>query len=308
MSRILVTGGAGFIGSHLVDALIQKGHAVQVIDDLSSGKRKNLQSSAKLHKLDIRSLKLSTIVKKIRPQIVFHLAAQKNVRTSIEDPIFDAKVNVLGTLNLLEACVDAKVKRFIFSSTGGAIYGDYQPIPTPESAQERPEAPYGIAKLAIDKYLEFYEQVKKLSSLSLRYANVYGPRQDPKGEAGVVAIFAQQLLRGQPLWVNGHGRQTRDYVYVADVVNANLAAMRSNVNGQVNIGTGRQTSVNALAVAIMKAAKMKAKVKHRLALPGEVMKSALDWKKAKKQLKWTPEVRLDQGLVQTWEWAENYLA
>lgn len=308
MARVLVTGGAGFIGSHLVDALVGQKHQVLVIDNLSTGKRSNVPRSVSFSRSDIRSPRLKASFQKFRPQFVFHLAAQKNVRMSVEDPLFDAEVNINGSLNVIELSRRYGVKKFIFSSTGGALYGDGVQLPTPETVPPRPESPYGIAKFTVEQYLKFYQQVYGLASVSLRYANVYGPRQDPKGEAGVVAIFAQRILRGQPLEINGHGRQTRDYVFVGDVVRANMMAMRNTrVVGEINIGTGKQISVNDLAKSMIKIAGVKVMLVHRLAIAGEVMKSALLWQAAKKQFKWQPEVAMEKGLRMTWVWAKEAL-
>jgi UDP-glucose 4-epimerase len=308
MAKTLVTGGAGFIGSHVVDALIRRGHHVAVIDDLSVGRRANVHGRAKLHVLDIRSPRLGSFVRRLRPSYVFHLAAQKNVRTSIDDPIFDADVNILGSLNLIKACVAAKVKRFIFSSTGGAMYGKTQYLPTPETVPPRPEAPYGIAKITIERYLDFFRIVFGLSSVSLRYGNVYGPRQDPEGEAGVIAIFAQRLFQRKPVLINGHGRQTRDYVFVSDVVQANIAALFSRRTGPINIGTGRQVSVNELARQFIRMAKRHVPIHHRPAIAGEVLHSALDVGLAKQTLRWHPRIPLSVGLRQTWLWAEEVMS
>lgn len=308
MARVLVTGGAGFIGSHLVDALLTTKHSITVIDDLSTGNRKNVSNGVELIREDIRSERMKDVFRDVRPEFVFHLAAQKNVRTSVEDPLFDADVNIAGSLNIIEQSRRFGIKKFIFSSTGGAIYGDGVRLPTPETALPRPESPYGIAKFTIEQYLNFYRKHLQLNSVALRYANVYGPRQDPKGEAGVVAIFAQKLLRDEGLVVNGHGRQTRDYVYVGDVVAANIAAMKKQkAVGEINIGTGKQTSVNGLAIGLMKVSGVKVPVKHGRALVGEVMKSSLSWKLAHKQLHWKPDVQLEQGLRHTWEWAQEAL-
>lgn len=305
MARILVTGGAGFIGSHIVDALVGFRHRVTVVDDLSSGRREHVPEGVELVREDIRSPRMKDVFRDFQPEYVFHLAAQKNVRTSVENPLLDADVNIAGSLNVIEQSRRFTVKKFIFSSTGGAIYGDGVRLPTPETALPQPESPYGIAKYTIEQYLRFYRHYLKLNSIALRYANVYGPRQDPKGEAGVIAIFAERLLAGSPLQINGHGRQTRDYVYVADVVRANILAMKNmKTTGELNIGTGRPTSVNSLATNFMKISGQRVSMSHRRALTGEVMKSALSAKLAKKLLRWTPEVTLTEGLQKTWDWAQ----
>lgn len=300
MNRIIVTGGAGFIGSHLVDALIARRHLVTIVDDLSTGRRQNVPPGVELVQADIRSPRMKDVFRDFRPQYVFHLAAQKNVRTSIEDPVFDADVNISGSLNIIEQCRRFGVKKIIFSSTGGALYGDGVKLPTPEKTPPKPESPYGIAKYTIEQYLRFYRANFGLRSVSLRYANVYGPRQDPAGEAGVVAIFAQQLQAGLPLAINGDGKQTRDYVYVSDVVNANLLALRSAVQGEINIGTGAQTSVNKIAKLMIIASGKNSRLVHRRGIPGEVKRSALDAKLAQRYMKWRPEVKLLAGIQMTW--------
>jgi len=284
--KVLITGGAGFIGSHLADKLVKNRHNVSIIDNLSTGKKENINLKTRFYKLDILSPKISHIFEKEKPEIVFHLAAQKNVRRSLEDPVKDAKTNILGTLNLLRHC--QKVKKFIFASSGGAIYGNAKIIPTPEGYPANPLSPYGVAKLAIEKYLK----ALNINYVALRYANVYGPRQDAKGEAGVIAIFIDKIKDNQSPIIFGTGEQTRDYVYVSDVVSANIKAMQKNVFGEFNIGTSQETSVNKL----LKMLAHKAQAKHAKAVLGEVQRSCLDIKKAKQMLGWEPRVSLKQGL------------
>ena len=304
MPKILVTGGAGFIGSHLVDELIKKNHQVIVVDDLSTGKKENLNPQAKFYKLKIQDRKLSLIFKKEKLEIVCHLAAQMNVRRSIADPIFDAQSNIIGSLNLLENCVKYKIKKFIFISTGGAIYGDRVKIPTLETEKEQPISPYGIAKLAIEKYLYYYSNQHRLPYTILRLANIYGPRQNHLGEAGVVAVFCNQLITKKPLWVNG-GEQTRDFVYAADVVSAVTKALPKKVQGIFNIATGKQTNIDNLAKKIIQIANTKVPVKHRPYIPGEQMKSCLSSNKIKHDLNWQPKYDLERGLKETWDWFQN---
>lgn len=300
--KILVTGGAGFIGSHTVDALIARGQKVAVVDDLSSGFRRNLNPKAKFYCLNIQSPKIWGIFKKEKFSAVYHFAAQKDVRKSVADPRFDAQSNILGSLNLLEAAVKTEVKKFIFASTGGAIYGEAKKIPTPENYLEQPVSPYGIAKLAIEKYLYYYRLIHQLDYVALRYANVYGPRQDPFGEAGVVAIFSQRLLTGQQPVINGTGKQTRDYINIADVVKANLLVLKPAKSSIYNIGTGKEISVNQLLKKMLALGKFNQRPKFGPAKEGEQKRSALEIRKAKKELNWQPEITLEQGLKLTINW------
>ncbi|NMC51687.1 NAD-dependent epimerase/dehydratase family protein [Candidatus Kuenenbacteria bacterium] len=302
---ILVTGGAGFIGSHLVDKLIKEKHRVIVVDDLSTGKKINLNKRAKFYRLDIQDKKLEQIFKKEKPQVVYHLAAQMNVRKSIADPIFDAKTNIVGVLNLLENCVKYHVKKFVFISTGGAIYGDGVKIPTPETATEAPISPYGIAKLATEKYLHYYRHQYGLNYTVLRLANIYGPRQNYLGEAGVVAIFCHQLKNNQPTFINGPGQQTRDFVFVADVVAAALKALKDKKPNIYNIATSKENNINQLASALQKVSGVKTPIEHRSAIKGEQMRSCLNYQKIKKHLGWSPKYDLEKGLRETWQWFQK---
>jgi len=300
--KILVTGGAGFIGSNLVDALIETGHQVLVVDNLSTGLKENLNSQAKFFELDIQDEKLSDIFAAEKPEVVFHLAAQIDVRKSVDDPVSDAKANILGSINLLENCKKNGVKKIVFSSTGGAIYGDAEVIPTPETYEQKPISPYGIAKLSIEKYLYYYHQVFGLPYIVLRYANVYGPRQNSKGEAGVVAIFCDKLLSGNQPVINGEGLQTRDYVYVADVVAANLAALNSDKVDTYNVGTGKETNVNEIAALIKEGLGTELDFAHGPAKAGEQRKSCLDYSKIKQELDWLPKTMLSEGIKATTNW------
>ncbi len=294
--KILVTGGAGFIGSHLVDRHVAKGHQVVVVDNLVSGRQELVNPAAKLYLTDIRSPRLAAVFEAERPEVVNHHAAQAEVRRSVVDPVFDASVNVLGALNLLSCCRRFGVGRVIYASTGGAVYGDTPVLPTPEDHPPRPASPYGISKLAVEHYLACWGALYGISGLALRYANVYGPRQNPLGEAGVVAIFAHRLLRGEPAIINGDGRQTRDYVYVGDVVEANLRALEQpEVTGAINIGTGVETSVLGLFHRLQAVAGG-GEARHGPPKPGEQRRSALDITLAKRLLGWTPRVALDEGL------------
>ena len=297
--KVLVTGGAGFIGSHVVDRLVQEGHEVVVVDNLSTGKRRNLNRAARFFKLDIQSWRLERVFRNERPNIVMHLAAQMDLRKSVEDPIFDAQINVLGMLNMLQQAVRHGVRKVVFSSSGGAIYGEQEIYPAPETHITRPLSPYGISKLCGEQYLSYYQRVSGLQIVNLRYANVYGPRQDPDGEAGVVAIFIQKLLNNEQAIVNGNGRQTRDFVYVEDVVEANLAVMGQEVQGTYNVGTGEETSINDLLRILIAHTGSTCKEVHGPAKNGEQARSVIDPIKLRQELSWDPKTELSEGLKRT---------
>lgn len=297
--RILVTGGAGFIGSHIVDRYINEGNEVIIIDDLSTGKKENINPQARFHHIDIRDKGMEAIFEKERPEIVNHHAAQMDVRRSTENPAFDADVNIIGTINLLENSVKYGVKRFIFASSGGAIYGEQKDFPAGEEHQQFPLSPYGVSKLAGEKYIHYYSKNFGLRYIALRYSNVYGPRQNPEGEAGVVAIFIGRLLKGKEPVINGDGEQTRDYVYVDDVVEANISATRSETEGSFNIGTGIETSVNKILSNLIDITKVDIKGIHGPPKKGEQRISVLDCSKAIKSLGWKPKVTLEDGLRRT---------
>lgn len=297
--RILVTGGAGFIGSHVADACVAAGHEVMVLDNLSSGRKENVPPAARFVLCDVSSDTAEEAVRTFRPEVVSHHAAQIDVRTSVADPLFDARVNILGTLHLLEACRKHGVRKFLFASSGGAGYGEQETFPADESHPVRPVSPYGAAKMAAELYLHYYRAQHGLAWTSLRYGNVYGPRQDPHGEAGVVAIFSERLLRGQTAIIYGDGEQTRDYVYVADVVRANLLALERGDGTALNIGTGIETSVNTLFRALRSLAGSEQKEIHAPAKPGEQRRSCLENRMASYELGWYPETSLDEGLART---------
>jgi len=299
--RVLVTGGAGFIGSHIVDRLVQEGHKVSVIDNLSSGKTENLNREAEFYKLDIENPRIEKVIKKEKPEVICHLAAQMDVRRSVADPAFDAKTNIIGMINLLEFAVRHGARKVLFSSTGGAIYGEGGPYPTTEDHKASPVSPYGISKLTGEHYLYYYQVMYGLNYVSLRYANVYGPRQDPFGEAGVVAIFTKKMLRNEQPLINGNGMQTRDYVYVDDVVDAVMRAMENNVNDIFNVGTGIETSVNDLFRLLSELTGSNVREMHGAAKKGEQMRSCLSYDKIKKTMEWEPSVPLRTGLANTVE-------
>jgi UDP-glucose 4-epimerase len=296
--RAVVTGGAGFIGSHVVDALLARGDEVQVVDDLSKGKRANVPAGAELHELDIRG-DLAEVFEAASPDVCFHLAAQADVRVSVERPDFDADVNVLGTLQVLEAARRHGTK-VVFSSTGGAIYGECDG-PADEEHPRNPLSPYGVSKLAAEEYISAYSRLYGSAHVSLRYGNVYGPRQDPHGEAGVVAIFMNRLREGGTPSIFGDGTQTRDYVYVGDVVDVTLAAA-AHVGGVLNVGTGVETSVLDLYERIQPATGIERAAEFADPRPGELQRSVLDASRARNELGWTPQRSLDDGLAATWAW------
>ena len=299
--KIVVTGGAGFIGSHVCDEFVGHGHEVVALDNLSSGKKENLDPKVRLVVADIRAPDAAALIERERPDVVCHLAAQMDVRRSVEDPRFDAESNILGMLNLLEASRKAGVKKVIFSSTGGAIYGEQDVFPAREDHPTRPVSPYGVSKASGELYLGYYRAQYGLKSVALRYANVYGPRQNPHGEAGVVAIFSERLLDGRTCTIFGDGKQSRDFVYVKDVARANLAALGSEFVGPINIGTGIETDVNRLYALLAKAADVAAPAEHAPKKPGEQMRSVIDNARAKEILGWKPEVALEAGLRETVE-------
>lgn len=297
--RILVTGGAGFIGSNIVDAYVAEGHEVTVVDDLSTGKKENLNPHTKFFKIDIGAEDIETIFKQGGFDVVNHHAAQIDVRKSVANPIFDARVNILGLINLLQNCIKYKVKHFIFASTGGAIYGEQETFPASESHPTHPLSPYGVAKLAGEHYLFFYKQIYGLNTTILRYANVYGPRQDPHGEAGVVAIFIQKFLTGEQPVINGDGMQTRDFVYVGDVAKANARALSHKGGGIFNIGTGKEITVKQLFRQLADTVGVKAEERYGPAKSGEQKRSVIDFTRANKILGWLPLVSFTEGLGRT---------
>jgi UDP-glucose 4-epimerase len=311
-SRVLITGGAGFIGSHVADLFVAKGWTVDIVDDLSTGRRENVPAQARLHVTDIRSVEAGRLIGGGGYEVIVHLAAQMDVRRSVADPVFDASVNVIGSLHLLEAArrgAGAPRPRIVFSSTGGAIYGDLAVPPNAETTAKEPDSPYAIAKLATEYYLAYYARIHGIDSVSLRFGNVYGPRQDPHGEAGVVAIFCGRLIDGLPLTIFGDGLQTRDYVHVADVASAVYAAAtldlgeRQRVDDRaLNIGTGVATSVRDLAATLLSASGTMASIEHAPQRRGEQLHSFLTVDKARSVLQWEPRVSLSDGLAETYSW------
>lgn len=297
--RVLVTGGAGFIGSHVAEACLAAGHEVLVIDDLSSGKRENLAVGVSFEQCDIRAARAAAVVESFRPQVLVHHAAQMSVTRSVAEPAFDAEVNVLGLINLVEAGRRVGLEKVIFASSGGTVYGEVYTYPISETAPTHPVCPYGVSKLSGEHYLFYYRRVFGLPYVALRYANVYGPRQDPHGEAGVIAIFSKRLLAGQDVTIFGDGQQTRDYVFVRDVVRANLAAIASDHCGGVNIGTGVETNVNDLYAIMKQHAGGAGKAVHAAPRDGELRRSVLSVGLAERVLGWRPQAQLSDGLAET---------
>ena len=303
--KILVSGGAGFIASHVSEALLAEGHDVHILDDLSGGRRENVPDGAVFHEMDIRSREAADCMTEHGFEAFVHHAAQMDVRKSVADPSFDATVNILGLLNIMEAGRRAGLKKVVFASTGGAIYGEPDYAPQDERHATRPLSPYGVAKLCSERYLDYYRNQYGIPFVALRYGNVYGPRQNPHGEAGVIAIFAERMLRGQQPVIYGDGLQTRDYVYVDDVAQANLKALRYDRSGIFNIGTATETSVNDLFDALRDRMAPDLARRHEAGRPGEQRRSVLDFAHARKELGWVPRMALAEGLEETATWFRN---
>jgi UDP-glucose 4-epimerase len=297
--KVLVTGGAGFIGSHVVDAFLKNGFEVVIVDNLSTGRRANLNPAAKFYQVDIRSKDLADVFEKERPEIVDHHAAQMDVRRSVAEPLYDADVNVLGSINLLECARKFSVRRFVYISTGGAVYGEPEYLPCDEAHPIQPICPYGASKHTVEHYLYMYKANYGLDYTVIRYPNVFGPRQDPHGEAGVVAIFTGQMLTGQPVTINGDGEQERDYIYVTDCAQANLLAVSSAVNGIFNLGSGRGTTVNEIFDGLKKITGYPLDAVYGPAKLGETRRIYLDSCKANQVLGWAQKVSLEEGLAGT---------
>lgn len=301
--KIVVTGGAGFIGSHIVDAYVERGHEVHVLDDLSTGQKSNLNPKAELHQIDIANSETARLIERIKPDALSHQAAQMDVRHSVADPTFDARVNIIGFIHLLEGAKNSGVKKVIFASSGGAVYGEQDVFPAPEDHPTRPASPYGVSKRSGELYLSYYQQAFGVPYIALRYANVYGPRQSAKGEAGVVAIFLSALLSGKTPVINGDGKQTRDYVYVGDVVAGNVAALDSSFVGPINIGTSVETDVVTIFHHLRQATGSCIEARHGPAKAGEQRRSCVDTSRAAQALGWRPQMALEDGLRRT---ADHY--
>lgn len=305
MAKVLVTGGAGFIGSHIADQLMARGHEVHVLDDLSGGKRENVSPGIALHTVDMRTKEARELITALAPEIVVHAAAQASVRISMEEPWLDTDLNVTGLVNVLAPFRGTSGTHVVFLSSGGACYGEQDCFPAPESHPIRPACVYGLSKRVGEMYLEFWAREWGVTSTSLRLSNVYGPRQNPHGEAGVIAIFCERLLRGDSITVNGSGEQTRDFVYVGDVARAVVLSAESRVTGEFNIGTARETPINTIAQRLRDMSAPGIAIGHAPAKAGEQMRSCIDNSRAGKQLGWAPAVDLDQGLLSTLEWYKS---
>jgi len=300
--RVLVTGGAGFIGSNIVDALISAGHEIAIIDNLSTGKEENINPEASFFHIDITDFEaLEGIFQNFKPEIVFHVAAQIDLRKSVEEPSFDAEVNVVGSVNLFSLCIQYGVKRIIFSSTGGALYGEREKIPANENSSIEPLSPYGVSKYCTEQYLNYFKRLYGIERVILRYGNVYGPRQDPFGEAGVIAIFTNKILNGETLTVYGDGNQTRDYIFIEDVVRANLLSIEGK-EGIYNIGTNVETSVNHIIELFSKILEKDIKPIYTQPRKGEVYRISLNTEKAKMELGFEVKFTFEEGLRKTIQW------
>lgn len=303
--KILITGGAGFIASHIADRLIEEGHEVHIMDSMIGGFERNIPEKAIFHEVDIRDDKVHSLWEKEGFEVMYHHAAQMDVRKSVADPKYDADVNVVGLLNLMEAGRSNGLKKVILASTGGAIYGEPDYTPQDEKHPIQPLSPYGITKLVSERYLFFYEHTHNIDWVALRYANVYGPRQNAHGDAGVVAIFTERMLRNQPAHINGDGKQTRDYVYVKDVVKANYKALHHPENGIFNVGTSIETDVNKLFTVLQKLTGTTIDKQHAEAKPGEQQRSVVGIEKIGKEMGWTPDYTLEEGLKETVDWFKD---
>ncbi|MBU1880795.1 MAG: NAD-dependent epimerase/dehydratase family protein [bacterium] len=303
--KILVTGGAGFIGSHVVGLFLENGHEVVVMDNLTTGFRENVPAGVKLIEMDITDPKVDQVFAEEKFDVISHHAAQIDVRISVNDPLFDARQNILGSINILEAAVKHHVKKVQFSSTGGALYGEQDYFPADEEHPVRPLSPYGIAKFTVERYLFYYHQIHGLNYVAMRYANVYGPRQNPHGEAGVVAIFCDRLITGKEAVINGDGKQTRDYVYVGDVARASLLTLEPELNCSLNIGTSIENDVNMIYRTLNEAGGFGAEEKHAPAKKGEQMRSVIAWKKAHDLVGWEPAMKFADGLKITLDYFQK---
>jgi UDP-glucose 4-epimerase len=297
--KIAVTGGAGFIASHIADAYLSLGHDVVIIDNLSTGKRENIPANARFIEMDVNDPGIPALFMEEKFDIVNHHAAQMDVRVSVQDPTYDARINILGGINIYESALRSSVKKIIFASSGGTVYGEQEYFPADERHPTKPISPYGIAKLSNEQYLYYYAHVHGLPSVAFRYANIYGPRQNPHGEAGVIAIFAQKLLRGEQPVINGDGLQTRDYVYVGDVVAANILALQPQMIGAYNIGTGIETDVNTLFGHLRDLTQSTCKEQHAPAKQGEQLRSVLSHERIFASFGWTPKMDIVEGLSKT---------